>query len=133
MRINELKIGDKIKFQLPNCIPIQGKLEKIYSDSFIIDGIHVSEKYVISKIEKIDIPPFSLQFREISIEKEKRSFKFNIRITEFSQDSNWYRRCTNLIGGFSTDTDTCIEIKNFPAPEWIDFNKEYTIEIKEKE
>lgn len=71
--------------------------------------------------------------------KEKptpKSFKFDIRVTEFSQECRGpysHKTDTNSISGYSVSTGKTIRFENFPAPEWIDFNKEYTIEIKEKE
>lgn len=47
-----LQIGDKIYFQFPLYDPQTGIIQKIYSDSVIVENnLHVSEKYIIKKIE----------------------------------------------------------------------------------
>ena len=63
-----------------------------------------------------------------------KSYKFDIKITEFSQEIKRYgEKSANRISGYSLNDGNCIRFENLPAPEWIDFNREYTIEIKEKQ
>lgn len=91
IKLSELKIGNKIKYLIKNSKPYytleekyadkllpfiaQGTINRIYSDSFIVDGNHVSEKYVISKIEGILDPMTSskapISYMETPIEKEE--------------------------------------------------------------
>lgn len=72
---------------------------------------------------------------ELSNEKSApKSFKFDIRVTEFSSEIKQYgTQSINKISGYSVSHGTPIRFENIPAPEWLNFNKEYTIEIKEKE
>lgn len=86
IKVSNLKIGDKIKFKgnqpnLPEPCECIGTIQKIYSDSFVVENnIHVSEKNIICKLKKIGhwFTNDRIGYKEIPIEKEEKPYWISV-------------------------------------------------------
>lgn len=151
---SDLNIGDTVIYKYVDAatplgyIETTGKILEFKNEFvYVSDDSLTGSRYKIHMmliLYKLDYSEYNKEFKktrvmwgikpQIKIDKSApKSFKFDIRITEFSEEIKRYGMpSTNKIGGYSISDGTFIKFENFPAPEWIDLNKEYTIEIKEK-
>lgn len=133
MNINELKIGDRIKFHYHG--HMYANITKIKEDRIFVHSkdintsIHKSD--VISKLQPI------IDYKEIPIEHPPENIKFNLQLT--SIDNMYYNRyhsdkIMTIEGVMNNDKGLTGEIViKLNNPIKLNFNKTYTIEIKEKE
>mgnify|MGYP001560383050 CR=1 FL=1 len=140
MKIEELKVGDRIKFKDSLCQISDGiimsfrdpSLTPLFQDRVYVKtenqtySIHISD--VISKLEPT--------YKEIPIEHPPKSFKFELKniqsvtIDKRLDHSTWGVPGYNG-GRLTLDYQGIVFYDNFPKD--LQMGKTYTVEIKEKE
>lgn len=89
MNIKNLRIGDSIQYQLPLFDPQEGKITKIYTDSVVVNNtIHVSEKYIIKKVNKDKISINDLKIGDRVKYKDKIAYCGTTTVKEIEVEGN---------------------------------------------
>lgn len=91
MNVKNLKIGDSIQYQLPLFDPQEGKITKIYTDSVVINNNnHVSEKYIIKKVNKDKISLDDLKIGDRVKYKDKIAYCGTTTFEEVEREGHIY-------------------------------------------
>lgn len=134
MKINELKIGDRIKYKYMSGVATYSEYEgdileirdtflQISNNDFYTGQLSVKKEHVISKINHEEIP----------IDQESKSFKstFKLISIDIRNLSQTHYIPEIKMFGLIDDGYVKIECKNLNGLIF-EVDKEYTIEIKEK-